>query len=293
MENVFFSESGLTSTSANHLANLAKEYVQEVENRLAGVKFYRTEVALIGTDTSNLLSDGWSDEQLTVVQSDLRKIAEAKSLIAWLREAIKARSQALNEVESMDIYDWARKVGIVDEMPTKPVRKEATTKEDIIAGMNIKERNRIFALETRAATFGKYVHPDGNFAKARKNFLKRQSEQNEISGEGRDALIYHYIPTANADTIEDVFFTLQSIHRTIQAQLNNIMHDIDEKVREMNQKAESDYFQELSEYQIAMEKLQSQFKMYKSDLLKSISSMKIVIPNDLMDIYETMNKLGK
>ena len=32
MNNVFFSENGLTSTSANHVANLAKEFIQSIES---------------------------------------------------------------------------------------------------------------------------------------------------------------------------------------------------------------------------------------------------------------------
>ena len=31
---VFFGESGLTSTSANHVANLAKEYAQKQESKI-------------------------------------------------------------------------------------------------------------------------------------------------------------------------------------------------------------------------------------------------------------------
>ena len=64
MNNVFFSENGLTSTSANHVANLAKEYVQETESQLANIKLYKSEVALIGTDNKQLLSDDLPDKDL-------------------------------------------------------------------------------------------------------------------------------------------------------------------------------------------------------------------------------------
>ena len=290
---VFFGENGLTSTSANHVANIAKEYVQDIESRLANVRLYKTEVALIGTETRNLLSDGWCDANLEDVKGSLELIIQAKSLIAWLREAIKARSQKLSEAEGMTIEEWAERLGIEIELPTKPVRRASITKEDVIDAMNVKERNRIFALETKCATIGKYIHLDGNFAKARKELLKKLSEQNKISGEGRDALLYHYTPTCNPDNVEKVFFALQDAHRETQAELNRILHDIDEKVRDENQKAESDYCQALSEYQIEMEKLQSQFKIDKAENLKRIAALKIVIPNDLKEIYDVVNKLGK
>lgn len=289
--NVFFGENGLTSTSANHVANLAKEYVQETESQLANIKLYKSEVALIGTDNKQLLSDGLTDKDLQNIEAGLNQVTEAKSLIAWLREAIKARSASLNEAEAVTIEEWAAELGLT--LPVKPVKKAAVTKEDIIDRMNIKERNRIFALETKAATFGKYVHPDGNFAKARKDYLKKQSAQNEIDGSGRDALIYHYEPTCDPDTIENVFFALQRVHRETQAELNGILHDIDEKIRTENQQAESEYYAALSAYQVEMEKFQSRFKYDKAEILKRIAALKIIIPNDLKDIYEIVNKLGK
>lgn len=292
MENsVFFAGNGLTSTSANHVANLAKEYVQDIESRLANVKLYKSEVALIGTDTKNLLSDGWGNAAISEIGNLLETVTEAKSLIAWLREAIKARSKMLNEAEQLTLDEWADANNVT--LPVKPTRKDAVTKEDIINDMNIKERNRIFALETKASTFGKYVHPDGNFAKARKEFLKKQSEPVSIVGEGRDAMFYYYTPTCDEENIEDVFFALQKIHRETQAELNGILHDIDEKVRVENMNAESEYYAALSAYQVEIEKYQSHFKLDKERELKRISAFKIIIPNDLKNIYETVNKLGK
>ena len=49
---VFFKKEGeegvaLTSTSANHIANLAKEYIQGVETQLNNISFFNVEVALV------------------------------------------------------------------------------------------------------------------------------------------------------------------------------------------------------------------------------------------------------
>ena len=46
----FFAENGLTSTSANHIANLAKEYVKAQEQELESVEFYNTYLTIIGSD---------------------------------------------------------------------------------------------------------------------------------------------------------------------------------------------------------------------------------------------------
>ena len=39
--------------------------------------------------------------------------------------------------------------------------------------------------------------------------------------------------------------------------------------------------------------MQSQFKVCKAEELRRISALKIIIPNDLKDVYEGVNKLGK
>ena len=78
----------LSSTSANHIANLAKEYIQGVETQLNNISFFNVEVALVGsTGGANTIQTGESSEVLDSLQSLLEGVAQAKSLIAWLRES--------------------------------------------------------------------------------------------------------------------------------------------------------------------------------------------------------------
>ena len=90
---VFFGEQGLTSTSANHIANLAKEYVAGLEESIDGVTLYNTEVSLLIDPSGNKhsLVVGNTLEDIEDIKNKAMHIAEAKSLIAWLREAIKAK----------------------------------------------------------------------------------------------------------------------------------------------------------------------------------------------------------
>lgn len=90
---IFFAADGvgLTSTSANHVANVAKEMIRNLESELAAMTFFSIEVALIGSKSVNRLSGGVGDADVAAVADRLYRIADAKSLIAWLREAIKAK----------------------------------------------------------------------------------------------------------------------------------------------------------------------------------------------------------
>lgn len=288
---VFFGESGLTSTSANHVANLAKEYAQKQEGWLNSVCFYSTKVGLIGTDNTNLIGIGYEDDELAAIPAKLEEVTKAKSLIAWLREAIKARDAMFEAVNKKDIEDWYKERGL--EFWNAPSRPTPFTKDDIIATLNIKERNHIYTLETKCAVIGKYIHPDGKYSIARKKAASVVDVPFEVHGEGRDAMVYEFNCTVSNDDVDQMFFKLQAEHRAAQAELNKILHEIDERVREANMTQNVQYAEKLREWDVAGKKQLTEFEAWKSEETKRIFDLKIVIPDHLRGIYETVNALGK
>ena len=291
VDNIFFASTGLTSTSANHVANLAKEYVQDIEFKLNSIELIDSDVTLIGSSERNVLKTGWNTIDIQGIEQMLIYVANAKSLIAWLREAIKARQSMLYNVNAMTLVDWAEMFGI--EMIHAPKIRKILTKDDVIAGFSIKKRNLMYSLETKASTIGKYIHPDGCFAKARKEFMKRLNNKHDVDGKGRDTLLYTYTPSCNSDVLEEVYFNLQNLHRTTQAELNGISHEIDTLIQEDEIAANAEYTQALNTYKREMSELESKFKEYKIKEAKRIGDLKIVIPNDLKEIYDYINSLGK
>lgn len=290
-ENVFFAENGLTSTSANHVANLAKEYVQDEEMEMNNVRFVNCCVSVIGSSEKTQVVKGTDDGWFKFFTEMVSGVYEAKSLIAWLREAIKAKEQMLKDIENTDIEEWASDNGIT--LPSRPVKRSVPTRETLIAGLSVKERNRIFRLETEAAVIGKCIHPSGKFSDARKELHNRLSNPIEIKGEGRDALVYSYEPSCDFNAVDNTFFELQKWHRESQAELNSILHKIDEQIRNDEITANSDYVEARKAYEREYDTYRVQFQLWKEQESKRISALKIVIPNELTKIYERVNKLGK
>lgn len=289
---IFFGDAGLTSTSANHVANLAKEYVQNIETELANCSFYRESVALIGTKDFNILSEGMDDEAVKKIPNLLQKVSEANSLIAWLREAIKAKKTLTEQVDCMSMDTWATMNNIV--LPIKPDKRVSITSDQVLAKRSIKERNRFYTLQAQAAVYGKYIHPDGKFSAARKRFLHKMQNRHDIVGSGRDALLYNFDPTCDSETIENVFFDLQKTHRSVQAELNGMQHSIDEEVRADQIQAQKEYMVAFSEYSLEHQRFVNQYEEYKQKKIERIANLyKIVIPNDLQSIYNEINSLGK
>lgn len=289
---IFFGDTGLTQTSANHVANIAKELVCNLEKGLQNIQFYNKSVSLIGSGEEQELEDGENDDYIAHIPVMLNELAAHHVLIAWLREAIKAKDEMLNEAKNMSLEEYAASWDI--ELPVKPVKREPITKEGAIAQLSIKERNRIYTLQARAAVIGKYIHPDGNFANARAELAHILYNPHTVNGTGRDALIYTYKPSCTPSEVEDVFFRLQAEHRSIQAELNGIMHNIDEKVRADQMASMATYNLAMVEYRNKMEEICAKFEEYKIKVAENIANnLKIIIPNDLKVVYEKCNSIGK
>lgn len=290
-QNVFFAENGLTSTSANHIANLAKEYVQDEESELNNVRFVNCYVSVIGSSERTQTVKGTTDEWLKFFTENVVSVYEAKSLIAWLREAIKAKEQMLKDIENTPIDEWAAANGVT--MPERPVKRTAISKEQIISELPIKERNKIFRLETEAAVIGKCIHPDGQFSRSRKEMHNRLSNPIDVKGEGRDALVYNYENSCDFNAVDNTFFELQKWHRESQAELNGILFKIDEQVRNDTIAATTEYMENMRAYEREYTTIRAQYDLWVKQETARVSSLKIAIPNELATIYERVSKLGK
>lgn len=288
---VFFSADGLTSTSANHVANLAKEYYQNIEREIVHPQFYDTIVKSLESKEKNYLSHGKNITYLASIKAKLEEISQAKSLIAWLREALKAKDELINKVNKMCLEDYLTLVG--KEMPANPTYEEPVTREQLIDELPIKERNRYFQLETLCAVIGKFIHPDGDFSVARKSLKDKIANPAQLAGSTTQSLFYQYVPTVESEDLENTFFNLQNLHRETQAELNSIKYKIEKAVTESEIKVNSENNLKAKKHRDEIMFLNEELSEYKKAQAAELSKLKIVIPNSLSQIYEKVTALGK
>lgn len=293
-------EVALTTTSANTIANMAKEYYQSKEKYLAGMCFYSTDIKLIGSDDSTRIGEGFTNEQLLEIPTILNSIDKCKSLIAWLREGIKAKETVKAAINNATFESWAILEHI--DVPVRPMEPTLMTEDEYYSTLDIKTFNRYFQLEAIAATIGKYIHPKQGsgweddkapLAYARTDLMKKMVSPFMREGSGRDTTIYTYTPTVDKENVEKVFFELQKQHREAQSQLNSIKHNCEEALTKDAIQKQAEYTQALEEYNGKMAVLQSQFKEWRNKQYEDWSSLKIVVPHSLMSIYNLINSLGK
>lgn len=224
---------------------------------------------------------------LSSIEENLNKIAKAKSLIAWLREAIKARERLLKEVDHTDYTQ------VCNEIPEKPLIEIPMTEDKYLSTLNVKERNRYYFLETMCSTIGKYIHPDGRFAEKRKELNTALKHRHKVSGSGRDAIIYSYSSSISVMDVEEKFFALQAKHREYQAELNSIKYKMEKAITDDTIQKRAVYKEALRKYNAEMSEITAKLVKWKGEESQRISSLKIVIPNDLQDIYQEISALGK
>jgi hypothetical protein len=291
-DEVFFSDKGLTSTSANHLANIAQEWIVSSEAVLRNINFVTTTIDIVGSpaDSGKIISKGYDEEKLFAVRGLLEEIAQMNAFCAWMREAVKAKDAELKAVADMEFDKWMEINSI--EL-TQPKAEKEITADDIIAQMNVKERNEYFYLEAVSATIGKCIHPNGAFSTARANLNDKINKPYSTNGLGKETLIYAYTPSVNAEKVENVFFELQKWYRSNEQRLNQIKYDIKRKAMAANLERNQKFKEANAEYKIKFKEYFAQFNEWKIKETERISQLKIVVPQALEKIFEKLSESGK
>lgn len=286
---VYFGENGLTSTSANHICNLAKELCQECEEKLKNVEFYNTTLSLIGSSEVSVIDKGV--DSVDWIPEAIQTIGHCNSLIAWFREAIKAKENMLEELEDMNIEEYSKKFNL--QVPERPVKESALTESEYYDTLSIHDKNKYYSLEAQASALGKYIHQNGSINKARKRLTSKIQKPHDVNGSGRDTLIYTYSPNVNLSDVDKLFFEMQKAHREVQASLNAMKFECDKAVKESNIQCEQKYRKDYEDYVNETNKLRNQMQVYVEEQTKIIGSLKIVIPDNLKTIYNKISQLGK
>ena len=295
MNNVFFKDGFLTSTEAQNICNVANEVIARLTESINSVQFYNTSITSI-VSSDNEVCAGRGTTDIAWIQDDIIKIGKYNSLIAWLKEAIKNKNEALEELSSTRIQDWSEYKDY--PAPKSPSRKASVTKEDVIRNLEATELNKYFTLQSKAAAIGKFIHETGSISRAKIMLNKVVAEPNKISGAGRDTVIYRYTPSVKADDVDNMFLSLMSEHRNLNAQLNFIKAKAVEEANKQNianeqeyQKARTAYSKEYNDWLDKIEDLQSRFNQYIITEKEKISKLKINVPDSLMETYKSIKAL--
>lgn len=287
---VFFAEHGITSTSANHLANLAKELIAANEAKLKNLSFVTTKIDIVGSQSQEgkTVTKGVDEAFLCEIKSLLEKISQFNAFCAWMREAIKAKEDELSRIYNLTFSEWIRDNHIDIKQPELNYYVDF---DNIFEAFNIKERNEYYTLQAVASTIGKYIHKKGSISLARSQLQESLIKPFCATGTGKDTLIYYHSPSVKEEKVDEVYIELQKWHRSVEQHLNQIKYSVRRKISEEKIRLGNEKRLEREKYENQKKELMFQFNEWKVRENEKISKLKIVIPEALQKTYDYLTSL--
>lgn len=313
-ESIFLGEHGVTSTSANYVANVAKEMVRSEQEALDNLDFVTTTVAddLYQVKCGRITKRGDNEEALMQIPEKLDRVAKMKSLIGWLREGIKAKDEMIAKVKKMGDHEIGHILQIQEPYHlTESQRKNdcwddaagfkfyltkvAPTEEEYMKQLPEAEQRKIQLLQTKAAVMGKFIHEKGAFGMARKNAFEcgRNPVVVERGGSIKPTMFYTSHLEVSKEKIDEVYFSLQNAYREVQQELNALLFKTKELWRKECLRIEEDNKVIMQEYDIAYRDYLQAIRQWKEARVAEISDYKIIIPQELREIFDEVNHIGK
>ena len=296
MNNVFFENGFMTSTEAQNICNIAKEAVTNEHERLSAVSFYNTEIASIISPEA-FIKTKISPNDISWISESLDKIGRYNALNAWLKEAIKAKEEAMDEVDIMDVTTLDFYEDYIK--PVEPtIGYDSFDEEKVMSEWSANKLNRYYTLNSEAAVIGKYIHDSGAIAKARKDLVNKMANPSTVSGQGRETIVYKYIPSVDTEVVEGIYMSLLAKHRKLNAELNSLKAEIKETINKKNIEASiafrdkhTEWEHKISEYYSLVKQRDAKINEYKISEKERISKLKINVPSSLMDTYKEIKAL--
>ena len=314
------SDRGITSSEANHIANVAKERVSDGDRMLSTVTTLERRLHLPSGEMVDLTDRNYN---AATVQTVIETRARLYPLVAVLRAAIKVRQKMLADIEQ------AQAPGMIEA--TLPPRPELLPQPEIpsmglevapvtdawgIDQLSYKQRADMLAAEARAAAYGAYLHNEGELARLNSELAEKRARK---TPEGTVTVSY---PKDNE--VSEQFLAVQQLHREAEKRLNmyrSMIHDkVNERNREINEqnlvtrreaeqvemqhqhavqqvaaenhKIQTDWKLECqrleSERQAAYQTHVAQFELDRKHARIAVAALKIQVPAELQDVFDEL-----
>lgn len=311
---IFFAkegEKGITSSSANYLANIATELLESFNNNIRNISFIDKNVSVVGSDSKLLASKGITLDKFENIPVAIDEAAKLYAFVAYIREAIKAKEDEISTAKKYSFNQWLIDNDITleeyPEQPIRPIIPEQVTQDDVLENWSIAERNLYWQYEAVASTYGKLIHKDGAINIARDNMKQMLANPVTTLGSGRDTTVYYYSESVPEENVEKTFLELQNTYRIAEKSLNSLKYRIKEEMNALTLEREVEYKASLDEYKKNLfefnkkveeidnnkAELQGKYREYLTELVNKTSKLKIVIPNALTGIFNKLDSVGK
>ena len=313
------SDRGITSSEANHVANLAKERVADGDRLLSTMTTLERTLHLT-TEQVKLTDRNYN---AATVQQVIDTRSRLYPLVAVFRAAIKARQKLLADIESavpggeFDI-ELPPRPDILPEPKRGHINLEMAPVTDGwgLDQLPYKQRVDMLACEARAAAYGAYIHNKGHLARLNEELAEQRATKTP------EGLITVKYPSENIVT--EQFEAVQSLHREAEQRLNmyrSKIHDLvnaeNQRIQEANlrvrieaEKVEMEHQHAIQRVALENDRIQTawklecqkleaaakakydqsvtQFEIERKQARITVAALKIQVPNDLQPVFDEL-----
>ena len=286
---------GLTSSEANHITNITKELVKDINSKSANMPLVTSKATVNGKTyplDSNKAIEGWVDL--------IGRKGELYSLSAWLKTGIKGKEDELKRLDTLtQNINMEATMSQTNLEGLKPLvarpRVPQTTFLAYLNTLTTKERCEYLSNEAMASHIGQFVH---KFDEVREQLLgfevtTLKELKNEIIIEEHE-LLYE------KEDLIDGFFQLQKQHRDFEKSVNYwkaqhkkwerlMLDEYAEQVIIVDGKNREIQIYNANLKTVATEKLLAEVRSDKA----LISQLKIIIPKDLQATLDFVQDYAK
>ena len=246
-------------------------------------------MSLLYGGNSKVITNGMkADDSFESMHKTIAKIANLNAMSAWIHEAIKAKTEILEYVQSLSIDKWAKDQNI--ELPNAPGKEFPITESDVIGIWDVAKRNKYYVYESYCSLVGKFIHPKGAFYEAKAQMNNAVQNPNKVEGSGRDAIIYSYEPSMPISDVNVEYNWLSTELRHKEAEFNKMKQEIVDAITEDKLAKAQKFDDAYAKYADTMESIRNKFDMWKTKTVKEVSALKIYLPQGPKQTYDEINK---
>lgn len=290
----YFGTEGLTSSEANHIANMAKEIAENHTSVIKNMKASQDKITIEGKSYIVQTSEKPRD-------IDYQMPGMLFGLSAWLRQAVKAKDEGLTLLSYMDLKLISTDIPSFSiPQPQKRDFKFPDMPADIDISrplgdiLDIKEYAEYLELESEAAHLGKIVHAGMPLDNVRNDILNWKAFS-FMHHNDKDYVVER-TQCYTKEEINKLYFELQAKHRDIENKLNwykaKIKNDAvvasavkAKEYSELYNFAQGQYSIALREWNVLSSEYDTKYSIWsknamqlRAELSKLFSTYKIIVP---------------
>lgn len=299
---IYFAEEGkpgLTTDKAQRLCVWADKMMMDAQAAISSVNFVgEKEIAHNKEELVTVIGDS----QISF-DKEIKNMIALSSLMSWLHEAIKAKTELKDKVYAESDKDWAIRMGIKYPVnPGSPLRRrrrvlnEEEDKEYITVILNEwapEKVARYYRLKNTCAILHKLVGEDAPYEVAIKRLLEITKKPHEKSWHGDKLYVTEFTPSVDVEAAISQYKIYQRQHSEFQSELNALKYELEQDVKQYAHKKAEEQKVKYDVFLKEIEEFDQRFFEYRSQEVEKVRKLKIRIPENLMDIFNAVRSMGE